>query len=388
MSKSLMGGLRILITNRMLVRRAGTELYVRDLALALQSRGHVPIVYSSRIGEAARELREATVPIVDDLAMLSSPPDINHGHHHVETMTALLHFQEVPAVFFCHGWLPWDETPPSFPRILRYVGVDDTCRDRLLWEHGLDKEHVQVILNFVDLERFKPRPPLPPHPARALVFSNEASDSTHLPVVSEACERAGIHLDVAGKQSGQISEAPERILGGYDLVFAKGRAALEAMAVGAAVVLCDARGAGPLVTADEVAQLRRLNFGLRALRNQPDVAVLTREIARYDARDAAEVSKHIRAAAGREQAVDEIVALYHEVLTEYRGAFPRDAQAEARATAAYLRWAAADMREARDLYEKELAAFENWPAVRLYKRWRDTSLIGQRARRIVRWVAR
>jgi len=118
------------------------------------------------------------------------------------------------------------------------------------------------------------------------------------------------------------------------------------------------------------------------------VAVLTREIARYDARDAAEVSKHIRAAAGREQAVDEIVALYHEVLTEYRGAFPRDAQAEARATAAYLRWAAADMREARDLYEKELAAFENWPAVRLYKRWRDTSLIGQRARRIVRWVAR
>jgi hypothetical protein len=90
----------------MLVRRAGTELYVRDLALALQSRGHAPIVYTSRIGEAARELGEATVPIVDDLAMLSSPPDIIHGHHHVETMTALLHFREVPAVFFCHGLRP------------------------------------------------------------------------------------------------------------------------------------------------------------------------------------------------------------------------------------------------------------------------------------------
>jgi hypothetical protein len=40
-----------------------------------------------------------------------------------------------------------------------------------LWEHGLDKERVHVILNFVDLERFKPRPPLPHHPAR-IVFSN------------------------------------------------------------------------------------------------------------------------------------------------------------------------------------------------------------------------
>jgi glycosyltransferase involved in cell wall biosynthesis len=383
-----MGGLRILISNRMLVRRAGTELYVRDLALALQSRGHVPIVYTSVIGDAARELREATVPIVDDLALLSSPPDIIHGHHHVETMTALLHFPEVPAVFFCHGWRPWDETPPSFPRILRYVGVDDACRDRLLWEHVLDEDRVQVILNFVDLERFRPRAPLPPYPARALVFSNEASDSTHLPVVSEACARAGIELDVAGKQSGQISDSPEQILGCYDLIFAKARCALEAMAVGAAVVLCDASGAGPLVTAGEVAQLRRLNFGIRTLRNQLDVEVLTREIARYDALDAAEVSKHIRAAAGREPAVDEIVALYQEVVAEHRRGLPRDAEAEARATAAYLRWAAADMREARDLYEKEFEAFENWPAVRLYKRWRDASLIGQRARRFVRWVAR
>src|SRR2546430_4332475 len=32
---------------------------------------------------------------------------------------------------FCHGWLPWEETPPHFPRILRYVAVDHTCRDRL-----------------------------------------------------------------------------------------------------------------------------------------------------------------------------------------------------------------------------------------------------------------
>jgi hypothetical protein len=37
-----------------------------------------------------------------------------------------------------------------------------------------------------------------------------------------------------------------------------------------------------MVTADEVAQ-PGVNFGVRTLRNQLDVSVLTREIARYDA---------------------------------------------------------------------------------------------------------
>lgn len=382
-----MRGLRVLITNHGLARRAGTELYVRDLALALLSRGHTPIVYTRRVGEVARELRAATVPVIDDLDLLSSAPDIIHGHHHVETMTALLHFPDAPAIFFCHGWLPWDETPPRFPRILRYVAVDDTCRDRLLWEHGLAEERIRVLLNFVDLERFRPRAPLPTRPTRALVFSNEAGDSSHLPVLSDACTRAHIALDVAGKQSGQITDAPELILERYDLVFAKARCALEAMAVGAAVVLCDAVGAGPLVTSGEVARLRRLNFGIRTLQNELRPEVLAREIARYDALDAAEVSRQIRATAGREQAVEEITALYQEVIDEHRRAPACDAEAEARATARYLRWAADDMRDQRESFKKEFEDFENSAAVRLYKRLRGAPLVGPLARRIARRLA-
>ncbi|MDT7602103.1 MAG: hypothetical protein QOF61_100 [Acidobacteriota bacterium] len=382
-----MGGLRVLITNHAMEQRAGTELYVRDLALGLLARGHTPVVYSTALGEAARELRRATIPVVDDLELLASPPDIIHGQHHVETMTALLHFANVPAVFFCHGWAPWEEMPPRFPRILRYVAVDDTCRDRLLWEHGIPEPRVRVILNFVDLERFRPRAPLPPRPARALVFSNKASDSTYLPAVREACAQAGVALDVAGKQSGHVADAPEQLLGSYDLVFAKSRCALEAMAVGAAVILCDAVGAGPLVTADEVARLRRLNFGVRSLRNELRSEVLAREIDRYDARDAAEVSRWIRAEAGREQAVDEIVRLYREVFAEHQSAPARDADAEARAAAAYLRWIAVDMAEGRARNKKAFGDFENSAAVRLYKRLRGAPLFGSVARRLARKLA-
>ncbi len=157
--------LKVLFTNNTLASRCGSELYVRDVALGLLERGHTPLAYSTVLGEVAEELRRATAPVVQDLAAIASPPDIIHGQHHLETMTALLHFPHVPAVFFCHGWTPWEEMPPRFPRIFRYVAVDELCRERLVYESGIAENRVEVLLNFVDLRRFQPRAPLPEHRA-------------------------------------------------------------------------------------------------------------------------------------------------------------------------------------------------------------------------------
>lgn len=330
--------LRILITNNALAGRAGSELYVRDVALGLLKRGHEPVVYSTKLGDVARELRKANVKVVDDLNQLSAAPDLIHGHHHMDTMTALLHFPRVPAINFCHSSTYWQEAPVRFPRVLRYVAVDHACRDRLLLGNGLPHEQIRVMLNFVDLNRFKERrTPLPPRPQRALVFSNYATAETHLPTISEACRRAHIQLEVLGDGGKNASAEPERIIRDYDLVFAKARCALEAMAVGAAVILCDAGGAGPLVTTQKFAELRPLNFGLRCLRQPLRADVLLREIERYDAIDAAAVCRLVRATAGHESIIDELVSLYHEVIDEHQGSGPRDIEDEGRAAAAYLR---------------------------------------------------
>ncbi len=332
-----MRGLRILISNHFLRGRTGSELYVCELATNLLRRGHSPIVYSPQLGHTARELRNATVPVVDSLDAVGSPPDLIHGQHHVETMSALLRFPNTPAVFFCHGWLPWEETPPKHPRILRYVAVDDTCFDRLVLESGIAEERVSVILNSVDLEQFLPRAPLPAKPARALVFSNRAKESTHLGAVREACQRTGITLDVIGAEAGNIAARPQDVLGQYDIVFAKARCALEAIAVGSAVVLCDTNGAGPMVTSSELDRLRRLNFGIRALRERIGADLLEKEIARYDPADAATVSRRIRDTADRGAAIDQILALYEQVVREFAACGDRDLDAEARAEATYLR---------------------------------------------------
>ncbi|MEW6212784.1 MAG: glycosyltransferase [Acidobacteriota bacterium] len=340
--------MRVLITNNALDSRAGSELYARDLALELIKRGHTPIAYSTRLGEVAEEMRAATVPVIDDLDAMAIAPDIIHCQHHVEAMTALLRFPGVPAVFFCHGWTPWEEAPPIFPRILRYVAVDLACRDRLLFEHAIAEDRIRVLLNFVDLEKFLPREPLPASPRRALLFSSYASEQTCIPVVREACARAGLTLDVIGSLAGNAKAHPEESLREYDIVLAKGRSAIEALAVGAAVILFDATGTGPMVTAEEFDRLRSLNFGIRAIRRPLDAEMIAREIARYDPQDAGEVSRRIRSTAGRTRSIDEIISLYEEVISEYKG--EDDLKEEERAASNYLRWLSPRLKEREQLH--------------------------------------
>jgi hypothetical protein len=339
--------MRVLITNHTLSSRTGTELYTQELALALLEQGHTPIVYSTQLGGLAQELRNKTVPVVDDLDFVSATPDIIHGQHSLATMTALLRFPSTPALYFFHNNLSWEDVPPRFPRIMRYVAVDDTCRDRLVLEYGIPEGRVRVLHNSVDLSQFKPRPPLPAKPARALAFGNY--DGRYLAAVREACERAGLALDIVGMHSGNLCERPETLLGSYDVIFAKGRCALEALATGTSVVLCGQHGIGPLVTVKNLDWLRAVNFGHRALQKPLEPEAVLCELANYDSMDAASVSARIRATAGRGQMVDAVLDLYREAIEEYSVADKSGAEDEGRAAAAYLRWLAIQFKREEDL---------------------------------------
>jgi hypothetical protein len=366
---SSMPPLRILLTNRILAHRTGTELYVRDVAIGLLQRGHLPVVYSPRLGAVAEELRRHTIPIVDDPAKITEAPDVIHGHHGLETMTALMAFPGVPALSVCHSWQGWADEPIAFPRIRRYVAVDDTCRHRLVSEHGVAPERVEVALNAVDLQRFCPRPPLPARPTRALIFGNGAAESAaHVKAIREACSQAGVTVQIAGYKADAILDHPEERLGSYDLVFAKARAALEAAAVGTAVVLCDSAGAGPMLTTNNVAVLRRLNFGIRALRGEPTVAAMRAAIAAYDAADATAVSAQLRATAGLDLLVDQLIGIYGDVIAESRTC-AIDVDAEQRAAAAFLRRLSPRLYDA-DLLRTAFQRLQRVPGVRLWMRLR------------------
>jgi len=163
-----------------------------------------------------------------------------------------------------------------------------------------------------------------------------------VPVVRAACEERGIALDVLGAESGRQTREPEKLLGTYDLVFAKARAALEAMAVGAAVILCDFDGVGPLVSTANVEELRALNFGYRAQTEPHRPELVLQQIDRYDADDARAVCVRIRATAGLDLAVDAIERAYRQALSTH-AALPWDV--EMRAAADYVHWLNPYLRE-------------------------------------------
>lgn len=304
------------MTNLTLWQLTGTVVYVRDLALALQRRGHRVTVFSHTIGPVVRELRAAGIVVTDRVRRASDePPDIIHGHHFMPTLLAVRRWGTVPAIYVCHDHVYRDDRTLLDPRIRRHLGVSRLCVARQIRE-GAAAHATQLALNFVDVTRFPARPPLPTRPRRALVFSNYAHNGTQLPAVVEACRRVGLELDVAGLGVGNAMDRPEERLGAYDIVFAKAKAAIEAMAVGAAVVLCDYAGVGPMVTSDNFTALREMNFGFEALSRSLDPAVLVEEIQRYDARDATRVRDRIRVEASLDGAADAFERLYQEVIDE------------------------------------------------------------------------
>lgn len=315
--------LRILITNNTLDERAGSELVVLELAKALRKRGHLPVAYSRTVGAVARELHRACIPVISDLSDLGAEPDIIHGQHHLEAMSAMLYFDQCPAIFVCHGWLPWQELPPKYSGIGKYVAVSELTRERVLTTLGINESQVTVLENCIDSSVFRKKPVIADRPRRAVLFNNAVRpQSQYAKLIRAACSKAGIDtVDIVGLASGNRIANPEEVIAQYDLVFAVGRSAIEAMMLGCAVIVADLNGVAGLVTTENMKAWREKNFALAIVeKDRLTEANLLAELARYDARDVSEVSDWITSVAGLDGAADRYIALYRQVIAERRAA--------------------------------------------------------------------
>lgn len=316
--------LRILIANICLDGRTGTEILTREIALALQQCGHSPVVYAQHLGPIADEIRSKGIPVTDDIRTITGEIDLIHGHHNSVTATAIARFPGSPAIFFAHDFVNWHSVPPHLPAIRRYVAVDETVADLLRYQSGVPLEKLRVLLNPVDLKRFYQGPDLPARPKRALAF---AKNDQHLAAVKDACMAREIEVDFIGSAVGRVIDEPENLFPKYDLVFASALSAIEAMACGRAVVVCDGRGLAGLVRPQNWQTWRRFNFGLRTLQRELTTEALVEEIALYDPAEARAVTERTRAAASLKDWVHECQLIYADVVDEHRSLPPSPIQA-------------------------------------------------------------
>lgn len=307
--------MNILLAVCSMAHRSGAELFVHDVALALHRRGHSLVVYAPVMGDMVDGLRQRGIACVTDLRSVAVAPDLIIGNTRDDTVACLAHFLGVPAISICHDRTASHGQPPLFSRVRQYVAVDANCAERLSQESGIAPADITIVSNGVDLQRFLPRQPLPARPQRAAIFSNYATESDDTRAIRAACESLGLSLEVIGQGVGRQAAAPEAVLGKFDLVFAKARCAMEAMAVGCAVVLLnEGMGLAGMVTSDRMQEWHRWNFGRRLMQTPIEVESVRREVLRYDAADAALVTAYVRTHVSLEATADALEALAAQVV--------------------------------------------------------------------------
>jgi hypothetical protein len=306
------GAKKLLITCPSLTDRTGLEIFVSEIARGLVGRGWEVTVFAPTLGELARRAAAQGVKVVDDISR-AQRPDVIHGTFYFESILACLALTNTPLLYQTHAAQIWMSLPPKIANLRTILAVDDACAQSIR-DAGFDRFDVVTSLNFADTDVFQPRPPLPARPARALIYSNYAEPNGYADVVQRRCAALGVEVDVAGSRWSSLTESPQTLLPQYDIVFAKGRSAIEAMAVGCAVMPCDCLGVGPMVTTQNLAALRRLNFGWRTLTTPHDTDYFDQQLASYDPADAAAVRDVMRREATLTAALDQLEAQYHATI--------------------------------------------------------------------------
>jgi hypothetical protein len=254
---------RVVLTNHGLEELAGSELWTRDVAEFLVRNGVEVAVYSPRLGRVADLLSACNIMVtssIDDVVRFA--PELIHIQHSFQTRLVFEHFKNTTTKFvnMVHGVLPREEIPQK-SGIDQYVCVSIATKAHVTLLTGTKWDEIKLVPNFFDERRFYPRGSRHKN-NRALLFSMR----THAPQVIELrslLQRFGYELDQVGPDTGRC-ETPELVLGKYELAFAVGRSAIEALASGCQVILWEDGVIGQAVTPANFWQCVHANFALFA----------------------------------------------------------------------------------------------------------------------------
>jgi len=296
----------------------GSTQFVVEVTTELARRGHDIAVYAGEIGSIGRGLEQRTgILVIDDPRGCPWKPDVIHGQHRIHVLKALMAFPSTPGLLYIHGFLPLLEKPFLHPRLLRYVGVAPGIANYWSDAIGIESDRFEVILNHIDLQRFRSIREIPEKPRKALLYANRSPSAEHLQELRNACDAEGISLDLAGSCCGSQEQNPESILPRYDLVFAVGRSALEALACGCAVIPIYSGMAEEFVLPGNYDRIRNQNMAVCLNPHEKLTAGwIKSQIARWDPEAIGEVARRVRESTRLERTVDRLESLYAEMIAE------------------------------------------------------------------------
>ena len=307
--------MRILFTQRELILRAGSEMFTVEAARGLQRRGHEVVVWAQRYGDLARALQAYGIPVFRTLQEIPWRPEVIHGQHHMQTMTAVAFFRGTPVIYHCHG-KPWIATPPRHRQIRHYIAMARDMVHEMETAHRIPRGDITVVNNSVNLERYQRTRTPAARITRAVVFGNNFFPGPEMDHLFALCRERGIALDLVGLHLGNVHARPEHLLQDYDLAFAIGRCAIEAMACGCAVIPLTTGMAGQMILPENFERWAASNFAQR-LHSPADFVSgdwLSEELAKYRPEAIAMVTQRLRSEYDLEQTISTLESLYQKVI--------------------------------------------------------------------------
>ena len=253
------GTVRILLTNRSLSPPGGSETYLCTVARQLRLLGHDVTLYAPELGSLAGRMQQDGFAVVDSLFGLARP-DVAHVQHATTAYRVRGHFPDLPMVFVSHSSVYDIEDVPLLAAPQAVVVLNDLVGRRVAnsaWEENNSsirlRQPIEIPFDDVAL------PALPSTPRRALLVATRAASL--VPLLTEACEILGIELHQAGNLESLSDDLIPDMMKA-DIVFAVGRTALEAMALGRATFLLDDRGMGGYVDGSNYERIEASPFAL------------------------------------------------------------------------------------------------------------------------------
>lgn len=311
--------MKILITNHALRQRGGSELFTAEIAVALRDRGHEVCVFTTAPGLVSTELENQNIPLVSDPESCPFTPDIIHGQHHLEAMSTLCLWPQTPAVFMIHGSTPWEEQPPRHSRIMQYLAPSLHFGWIIERDCGVGKDSLTVIPNFFDPTKYATFRPADKKTGRALLFRNTTSHDDKLwKILEKACEANGLSLDGIGTQFGSTTAKPEDILPDYDVVFAAGRSAIEAMACGCTVIVVNTETMTERLCSENFDTIMEFNFCPHDHNPPVQTSFALTQIKNIDANETAAVTARVRKELSMDASLSALEKSYQNAIIKFK----------------------------------------------------------------------
>jgi len=313
--------MRVLFGTHQLERRAGSELFTAELAIAIRDRGHDVAIFTFFKGDVAHEVAADGIPVFDSNdtdAILRFEPDIVQTSH-----IPCAHFLRAlaPRAARLHamlGVIPHLEAPPLGGEAVSLgLAVSEEVRDRIDQTAFARETEIALFRNWFD-DRAVVKAQMTPagQLRRIAVVSHHVSPD--LASALATLEAAGkIKADYFGSEHRTVV-VDGALLSRYEAVISIGRTPLLAAACGIPCILADIHGSDGLLTADNLDNLRTRNFSGRMIAARITAAHIEEQLSRAASYDREALRKRVVAEYALSRRVDWLLDRYDAVVAANR----------------------------------------------------------------------